>query len=71
MACSHPKMSSRSHTDLPTNTSALVLLFEHRWAVHIKEAIGAAGGFLISRETIAPEILEMVNAEIEAGGLSS
>ena len=37
---------------LPTNTSALVLLFEHRWAVAIKEAIGAAGGFLVSRTTI-------------------
>lgn len=57
--------------DLPNNTSALVLLFEHRWAVRLKEAMGAAGGFLISRETIPPEVLEMVNAEIEAGGLTS
>ena len=51
---------------LPNNTSALVLLFEHRWAVAIKEAIGAAGGFLISRTTIPPEILELVNAELDA-----
>ncbi len=51
---------------LPSNTSALVLLFEHRWAVSIKEAIGAAGGFLISRTTISPEILELVNAELDA-----
>jgi len=52
--------------ELPTNTSALVLLFEHRWAVGIKDAIAGAGGFLISRTTIAPEILEMVNAELES-----
>ena len=51
---------------LPANTSALVLLFEHKWATHIKDAIGAAGGFLVSRETISPETLEMLNAELEA-----
>lgn len=56
---------------LPVDTSGLVLLFEHRWAVRIKEAIGAAGGFLISRETIPPEILEMVNTELESGELSA
>ena len=57
--------------DLPTNTSALVLLFEHRWAVGLKEALVGAGGFLISRTTIAPEILELVNAELEAEALSA
>jgi len=51
---------------LPTNTSALILLFEHRWAEKIKDAIAGAGGFLISRTTIAPEVLEMVNAELES-----
>lgn len=53
--------------DLPDDSSALVLLFEHRWAVRLKEAMIDTGGFLISREMIAPEILEIVNAEIEAG----
>jgi hypothetical protein len=48
------------------NTSALAILFEHRWAEHIKEAMAAAGGFLVGRQTIAPEILELVNAELEA-----
>ena len=56
---------------LPTNTSALVLLFEHRWAVGLKEAMQGAGGFLISRTTIAPEILELVEAELEAEALSA
>lgn len=51
---------------LPTNTSALILLFEHRWAEKVKDAIIGAGGFLISRTTVAPEILEIVNAELEA-----
>ena len=51
---------------LPEDSSALVVLFEHKWAVRLKEAMIETGGFLISREVIAPEILEMVNAEIEA-----
>ena len=53
--------------DLPENTTALVLLFEHRWAEHIKDAIAGAGGFLISRTTVPPEVLEQVNAELGAG----
>ena len=53
--------------DLPEDSSALVVLFEHRWAVRLKEAVIETGGFLIKREMIAPEILEIVNAEIEAG----
>jgi len=56
---------------LPTNTSALALLFEHRWAVNVKEAIIGAGGFLISRTTISPEVLELVNAELEAEAISA
>ena len=52
--------------DLPDNTTALVMLFEHRWAEHIKDAIAGAGGFLVSRTTVPPEILEQVNAELSA-----
>jgi hypothetical protein len=51
---------------IPADTSALVLLFEHRWAVHVKEAIQDAGGVLLARSVIAPEILEEASAELEA-----
>jgi hypothetical protein len=50
---------------LPVDTSALTVLFEHRWAVQLKEAMAAAGGFLVTRTTIAPEILEELNAELD------
>jgi hypothetical protein len=50
---------------LPINTSALTVLFEHRWAVHLKDAMAAAGGFLVTRTTIAPEILEELNTELD------
>ncbi len=53
------------------NTSALVMLFEHRWAEHIKDAILGAGGFLVTRETISPEALAEVSAELEAAAASA
>ena len=50
---------------MPTNSSALAVLFEHRWAERLKEAVVQAGGFLMSRNTVSPEILELVNAELQ------
>lgn len=50
---------------LPVNTSGLVLLFEHRWAEDIKDAMAAAGGFLVTRVVIPAEVLAEVSAEIE------
>ena len=51
---------------LPEGTSGLILLFEHRWAVEIKKAMAAAGGFLVSRTVIPPEVVEEVSAELDA-----
>jgi hypothetical protein len=51
---------------IPSNMAAAALLFEHKWAVHIKEAMERANGFLISRTVIAPEIVEEIAAELEA-----
>jgi uncharacterized membrane protein len=57
--------------ELEPNTSALVIMFEHRWAVKLKTAMINAGGFLVARESIRPEALEMLNAEIESAALSA
>ncbi len=54
--------------DMPADTSGLVILFEHRWAERIKQAMAAAGGFLVARTVVPPEILEAVSAELEATG---
>jgi hypothetical protein len=51
---------------LPANTSGLIMLFEHRWAVSLKKALEAAGGFLVAREVIPPEVLEEVAEELDA-----
>ena len=50
---------------LPEGTGGLVILFEHHWAVDVKEAIAAKGGFLISRATIPPEVLEELADELD------
>jgi hypothetical protein len=51
---------------MPANTSGLVLLFEHRWAEDIKDAIIDAGGFLVTRAVVPPEVLEEVSRELDA-----
>ena len=56
---------------LGANQSALVVMFEHRWAVSVKKAIIGAGGFLVARELVSPESLEMLNAELDALALSA
>jgi hypothetical protein len=50
---------------LPANTSGLILLFEHRWAVAIKDAMQDAGGFLVTRTVIPPEVVEEVSQEMD------
>ena len=52
--------------ELPANTAGMVMLFEHRWAVRIKEAMAAAGGFLVTRSVIPPEVLAALSDELEA-----
>jgi len=49
---------------MPTDTAAFAMLFEHRWAEDIKDAIEDKGGFLIDRAVIPPDILEAVSAEL-------
>jgi hypothetical protein len=56
---------------LPADTAGVALLFEHRWAEHIKDAMAAAGGFLVTRTVVPPEVLEEVVAELEAGAAAS
>jgi hypothetical protein len=51
---------------MPAGTGALVVLFEHIWAVGIKEALAAKGAVLLGRATVPPEVLEEVAAELEA-----
>ena len=66
MALLTPEDLEHVAAELPADTSGMVMLFEHRWAVHVKEAMAAAGGFLVARSVIPPEVLEAISDELES-----
>jgi Family of unknown function (DUF6325) len=49
---------------IPTNSSAGLLLFEHTWAVGLKEAIMDAGGIPLAGGLVAPAVVRMLEAEL-------
>lgn len=51
---------------LPTGMTALMVLFEHRWAVPLKEAIQDAGGVLVAQGIVRPEDLVAFGALLAA-----
>jgi hypothetical protein len=48
--------------DIPPGKTAVMVLFEHRWAVPLKEAFERAGGSMLAQGMVRPETL------IGAGG---
>ncbi len=51
---------------IPAGGSAVVALFEHTWAVRLKEYILNSGGFLVAQGLIHPSALVQVGAELSA-----
>jgi len=51
--------------DLPLNTAAAVILIEHRWAIPLRDAVFAAGGFPLDSGFISP--LDLVGIGLLAG----
>ncbi len=45
--------------DLPNGGTALLTLFEHAWAVKLKEALLNAGGELIAQGLLSPEAMAL------------
>ena len=43
--------------DLPDGSSALVLAFEHLWAVPLRDAVRGAGGVVLAHRTLSAEDL--------------
>lgn len=52
-------------SNIPNNSSAALLLFEHSWAVGLKEAILNAGGIPLAGGLVAPALVQMLEAELE------
>ncbi|MDH4141232.1 MAG: DUF6325 family protein [Chloroflexota bacterium] len=71
MALFTPEDLEMIASSLPPDTAGLAMLFEHRWAEDIKDALAAAGGFLVDRVVVAPEVLAEVSAELEGAAASA
>jgi hypothetical protein len=52
--------------DLAPDTAVGVLMFEHTWAIPLRDAIRRAGGVPLVQGFVTPEALFMVGAELEA-----
>ncbi len=50
--------------DLPTNSAAGLLLFEHTWAIGLKEAIKKAGGVAVAGGFVAPDVLQALEKDL-------
>ena len=54
--------------DLPNNCSAALLLFEHTWAIGLKEAIRNASGIPVAGGLVAPDVVQIMEEELAAAG---
>jgi uncharacterized membrane protein len=52
--------------DIPPDRTLLLVLFEHRWAIPLKEAILSADGEMFAQGIVRPESLIAVGAELGA-----
>jgi uncharacterized membrane protein len=52
--------------DIPPGRTLLLALFEHRWAIPLKEAIMSANGEVFAQGIVRPETLVAVGAELGA-----
>ena len=52
--------------DIPNNSAAGLLLFEHSWAIGLKEAIKNAGAVAVTGGFVSPEALDELEKDLEA-----
>ncbi len=52
--------------DLPPDKAIGILMFEHTWAVPLRDAITRAGGMAVAQGFVTPQALVMVGAELRA-----
>ena len=51
---------------LPENSAAMLILWENLWVANLRKALLDAGGELVERAQIAPEVVEQFNQELAA-----
>jgi hypothetical protein len=52
--------------DMPTDRTLLLVLFEHRWAITLKEAVVSANGEVLAQGFVQPETLVELGAQLGA-----
>jgi Family of unknown function (DUF6325) len=57
--------------DLPNNSAAGLLLFEHTWAIGLKNAVKEAGGVAIAGGFVAPDVVAELEKDLEAAKQSA
>jgi hypothetical protein len=57
--------------DIPNNSAAGLLLFEHTWAIGLKEAIKNAGAVAITGGFVSPDVLAELEEELEVAEQSA
>jgi hypothetical protein len=51
---------------LPNKSAAMLILWENLWVANLRQAVGDAGGYLVERAQIAPEVVEEFVQGLEA-----
>jgi hypothetical protein len=57
--------------DIPNDSAAGLLLFEHTWAIGLKEAIKNAGAVAITGGFVSPDALEELETDLETAKQSA
>lgn len=60
-----PEDIEQAAASIPNNGAAGLLLFEHTWAIGLKEAIKNAGAIVATGALVAPEVLQELEVELE------
>ena len=55
----------------PNNSTVGLLLFEHTWAIGLKEAIKNAGGVAVAGGFVAPDVLQELEKDLETAKLNA
>ncbi|HEV8191478.1 MAG TPA: hypothetical protein VGP82_08325 [Ktedonobacterales bacterium] len=57
--------------DIPAGTTGVLVLFEHRWAIPLKEAVQDAGGIVLAQGMVRPETLIGLGAQLAAADVAA
>lgn len=57
--------------DLPPGTTAVIVLFEHRWANKLKDALVRAGGVVLAQGMVQPETLMAFGEQLAAASIAA